>query len=313
MELRKLQLGCHVGGYWFGAACYADDLILLAPSRDVLQKMLHVCETYAKEHNLMFSTDPVPAKSKSKCLYFCGRKGRRVTYPAPLILNGKELPWVESADHLGHRLHQLCNMDADSQRARGKFISSTIEVREKLSFARPEHIMNAIQIYCTDAYGSMLWDLGNTTSEQYFKSWNTCVKMVYEVPRNTFTYLIEGWFTSCMPSLRNQVISRYPKFYRQLTESRSKEIRFLVQIVSNDPRSTTYRNLKLLRERTNLRQAEYYSRRRILISLPTERVPDTDTWRVRLLASCLKMRTEIENRVQDTEKICAMISSLCST
>ena len=101
---------------------------------------------------------------------FCGRKGRRVTYPAPLILNGKELPWVETADHLGHKLHQLCNMDADSQRARGKFISSTIEVREKLSFARPEHIMNAIQIYCTDAYGSMLWDLGSTTSEQYFKA-----------------------------------------------------------------------------------------------------------------------------------------------
>ena len=139
------------------------------------------------------------------------------------------------------------------------------------------------------------------------------MKIVYGVPRNTFTYLIEGWFTSCMPSLRNQVISRYPKFYRQLTESRSKEIRFLVQIVSNDPRSTTYRNLKLLRERTNLRQAEYYSRRRILISLPTERVPDTDIWRVRLLARCLKMRTEIENRVQDTVKICAMISRLCST
>ena len=163
------------------------------------------------------------------------------------------------------------------------------------------------------AYGSMLRDLGTTTSEQYSKSWNTCAKTVYGVQRNTFTYLIEGWFTSCMPSLRNQVISRYPKFYRQLTESLSKEIRFLVQIVSNDPKSTTYRNLKLLRERTNLRQAEYYSRRRIQVSLPTERVPDTDIWRVRLLASCLKMRTEIENRVQDTEKICAMISSLCST
>ena len=159
----------------------------------------------------------------------------------------------------------------------------------------------------------MLWDLGSTASEQYFKSWNTCVKMVYEVPRNTYTYLIEGWFTPSIPSLRNQIISRYPKFYRQLINSLSKEIRFLVRLVSSDPRSTTCRNLRLLRERTSLRQAEYYSRSRILLLLPSKQVPDSELWRVRLLASCLKLRTEIDNRVQDTEKICAMISSLCST
>ena len=47
-----------------------------------LQKMLQVCETYAKEHNLVFSTDPVPAKSKSKCLYFVvGREEGLHTLP----------------------------------------------------------------------------------------------------------------------------------------------------------------------------------------------------------------------------------------
>ena len=32
-DLRKLELGCHIGGVWFGACGYADDLILLAPNR----------------------------------------------------------------------------------------------------------------------------------------------------------------------------------------------------------------------------------------------------------------------------------------
>ena len=32
-QLRRLQLGCHIGGWWFGALGYADDLILLAPNR----------------------------------------------------------------------------------------------------------------------------------------------------------------------------------------------------------------------------------------------------------------------------------------
>ena len=180
-ELINLQLGCHIGGYWLGGCGYADDLILMAPSRDVLQRMLHVCEAYAMEHNLVFSTDPVPSKSKTKCMLFCGRLGR-VKYPDPVQLAGKELPWVASAEHLGHTLSQLTNMEKDCQRARGRFISNTIDVREKLNFAHPHLKMKAVQVMCMDAYGSMLWDLGSSSSEQFFKCWNTCVKLAFDVP-----------------------------------------------------------------------------------------------------------------------------------
>ena len=89
-ELRRLALGCHVGGVWVGAAGYADDLILLAPSRTAMKKMLLICEQYAEEHNLTFSTDPEPAKSKSKCLFLCGYK--KAEYPLPLQLCGQDLP-----------------------------------------------------------------------------------------------------------------------------------------------------------------------------------------------------------------------------
>ena len=39
-DLRQLGLGCHIGGWWYGAACFADDLFLLAPSRAAAVKML---------------------------------------------------------------------------------------------------------------------------------------------------------------------------------------------------------------------------------------------------------------------------------
>ena len=68
-ELRQQGLGCHCSGVWMGCLGYADDLILLAPSRETMAKMLDVCEKYALKHNLEFTTDPVPTKSKSKCLY----------------------------------------------------------------------------------------------------------------------------------------------------------------------------------------------------------------------------------------------------
>ena len=62
-ELRKLNLGCHVGGWWMGAAIFADDIILLSPARCSMKEMLKVCQTYASGHNLQFSVDPNPAKS----------------------------------------------------------------------------------------------------------------------------------------------------------------------------------------------------------------------------------------------------------
>ena len=109
--------GFSYGGWWYGALGYADDLILLAPNREVLQKMLVVCEQYGVEHNLVFSTDPVPSLSKTKCMFFCGRNGN-VKYPAPVILDGKPLPWVDHALHLGHVLHQSVSMEQDCHRAR---------------------------------------------------------------------------------------------------------------------------------------------------------------------------------------------------
>ena len=111
-ELRESGVGCHLAGRWMGATMYADDLILLAPTRSAMSVMLRVCEKYALAHNISFSTDLSPALSKTKCLYMCGNMNVR-NYPAPLQLNGRDLPFVTTATHLGHELCQDCTMNTD--------------------------------------------------------------------------------------------------------------------------------------------------------------------------------------------------------
>jgi hypothetical protein len=87
----------------------------------------------------------------------------------------------------------------------------------------------------------MLWDLkGN----QYFKCWNTCVKLIFGVHRSTFTYLVEGLFAEDQTCLRNQILARYQGFYRKLLTSPSKEVRVPARMVTSDPRSTKCRNLR---------------------------------------------------------------------
>ena len=112
-----------------------------------------------------------------------------VKYPDAVKLDGKDLPWVEHADHLGHTLHQSVNMDLDCSRARAKFIDKAVEVKEQFYFAHARQQVQMVQVLCCDGYGSMLWDLQSNKTEEYFRSWNTNVKLTWGVPRSCYTYL----------------------------------------------------------------------------------------------------------------------------
>ena len=65
-QLRDAGVGCHMGGQFLGAFGYADDVLLLAPSRQALQIMLTICEEFSTSHSMLFSTDPNPVKSKTR-------------------------------------------------------------------------------------------------------------------------------------------------------------------------------------------------------------------------------------------------------
>ena len=54
VRLRRAGVGCHMGGVFCGVVGYADDLLLMAPSRSGMDTMLRICEQYAAENNLEF-------------------------------------------------------------------------------------------------------------------------------------------------------------------------------------------------------------------------------------------------------------------
>ena len=76
-----------------------------------------------------------------------------VVYPDNLQLNDHVLPWVQKADHLGHVLSQHCNMDTNARILKAKYIEKTIEIRETFSFAHPEQVLRALDIFSSDCYG----------------------------------------------------------------------------------------------------------------------------------------------------------------
>jgi hypothetical protein len=48
-------MGCHIGLLSIGALAYADDLVLSAPSANVMRHILQVCDDYAAQYNVLFN------------------------------------------------------------------------------------------------------------------------------------------------------------------------------------------------------------------------------------------------------------------
>ena len=77
-----------------------------------------------------------------------------------------------------------------------------------------------------------------------------------------------------------------PGFYRKLLVSPSKAVRVLARMVSTDPRSTTYANLRYLGEVTRLDQVQYFASWRVRECLPVQKVPEQEMWRIVCFLAC---------------------------
>ena len=134
-QLKKNKVGCWIQGIFFGAMGYADDNILISPSREGLQNMVDTCQEYANAWNLQFSTDNVPKKSKTKCMAFLAKPRAFI----PIKLNGKDLPWVDRALHLGNTFeNQINGMQADILIKRAISIQQNLELIKNSSMQRRE-------------------------------------------------------------------------------------------------------------------------------------------------------------------------------
>ena len=99
-EMSQSGLGCYINNVFYGILGYADDLVLLSPSRYGLQCMLNLAKSFLEKKGLKISVNHVmPMKSKTKCVAFGIKQD-----PLPIVLNGINLPWSDRYTHLGHVL-----------------------------------------------------------------------------------------------------------------------------------------------------------------------------------------------------------------
>ena len=214
--------------------------------------------------------------------------------------------------HLGHTLHQDLTFKADARVRRASFIASSVEVRTEFAFAAPAQILTAVRILCCSAYGSVLWRLDSEEASSFFKAYSSCVRRIWRLPLDTYTYLVEGHLSLGLPPLRNMVLGRYSTFYQHLLRSPCSEVSVLAEFLSKDARSTTAGNLTYVSAITGL-NCSSAGKLEIKAALPVKEVPESERWRLGLLDSLLSERAALEKEGQDVKRVVSMLGSLCNT
>ena len=177
--------------------------------------------------------------------------------------------------------------------------------------------LRAVNIYCCDHYGGMLWDLQGSMASQYFSAWSTCIKLAWGVPRATHNYFLD-YLCGGLVSVKRDILGRYAGFYRSLLQSPSREVSILARVAAKDIRTTTARNLRFLEVETGegtWATSLIWLREKLKEQDPV--APAEDMWRVPYLEKLLEKRDMLlykglEDTDQEVESVQSLIDSLCT-
>ena len=147
-RLEHLGISCYIGNEYYGNISYADDLKLLCPSINGLQKNAWYMWCFSKEYFVKYNA----SKTVAICYGKSGGKPRR-----SLRLDGECIRWETSVKYLGNiHCSSMTNCD-DIKYKKRIYVSSVNKLNCQFSFASSSIRAKLLQAYCSAGYGSQNW------------------------------------------------------------------------------------------------------------------------------------------------------------
>ena len=146
-----------------------------------------------------------------------------------------------------------------------------------------------------------------------FNAWTTAVKLCWDCPRNTRTYLVQQVLACGQSSARTDLLTRYSGFFKSLRTSTSVEVSTMANLVSRDIQTITGGNLRLVEEASGLSAWNTSSEKlkEAIGNLEIVEYDPTDYWRIPFLNKLLGHKQEQSYLGIDTGEISDLVNGLC--
>ena len=198
-EIKNKGLGCNVGDVNCGILGYADDVILLAPTRESLNAIVRCCESYAKSFHIKFNG------KKSKLIVF-GSSPQNII----LNVNGERVDVVNEINYLGHVITNRKN-DPMIKSVKNDFITKVNTFLGNFSCVSSD-IKNALfKQYCTSFYGSQSCMMYHSSFNELKIAWRKAMRRIWNVPYRTHGVLLP--VISCQSPCDVIFYTRFMKHY----------------------------------------------------------------------------------------------------
>ena len=100
------------------------------------------------------------------------------------------------------------------------------------------------RLFNTSFFGSNTWNFGSKIVNQLCRSWNSNIRVAYELPWNTHCWIVEELTGG--RHCRQMLFSRFLKFINSLLKNRRPFLRSLCKHVCKDIRTVTASNIATL-------------------------------------------------------------------
>ena len=169
--------GCMINNCLVNHLFYADDSILLAPSPRALQRLLDICDNYAREFELTFNV------KKTKIMCFKPKNLSKMCVPT-FTLDGKDIDYVDKQKYLGVVLEEkLCDNNDMNRQMKSIYGRGNMLIK-KFSICSTDVKAKLFKSYCNSLYCGSLWSNFNQLSFNKLQtSYNNVFRHLFKLDR----------------------------------------------------------------------------------------------------------------------------------
>ena len=191
VRLNSLNIGCYLDRK-INNILYADDLILISPTRNGLQKLISECEIFSQAHSVEFNV------KKSKTMIIPAQRYKDFDFSS-IFLNKKALEKVSSFKYLGHIISDDTRDDSDIMRHCRYLYAVGNSLIRKFWYCNLTVKLKLFKIYCGNVYSGQLWSNYSAASiSKVTTAYNTILRRLLNIPRfqDGVSYSASAMFTS---------------------------------------------------------------------------------------------------------------------
>ena len=230
-RLKMSGFGCHVGDIFMGALAYADDVVLLCPTKYGLNRMLTICDVFSEEYKLLFNI------TKTHLLFYSSQ-----SVNVFIQWLDKRIDSEERAIHLGHIVGPNVEQNVIDEIVSSMYAKTNALISE-FGHCDCQVKYRLFKSFIMVLYGSVLWDYSSRFFSRFLIAWRKCIRKLLRLPYRAHSALLPMVCADISPEY--QIFYRYLKFITAAQMSENILVRTCANIVTNGSRSNSGKNLTL--------------------------------------------------------------------